>query len=84
MHDAGLERLASDGYGRVVLWMLSTNRRAAAFYRRRGWVADGHLRLQQFGGDGGPRPASGAVAPGGVTGRSAGGPAGQIFSRPSQ
>ncbi len=50
VHDAGLERLASDGYERVVLWMLSTNRRAAAFYRRRGWVADGHLRLQQFGG----------------------------------
>jgi GNAT superfamily N-acetyltransferase len=50
VHDAGLECLAADGYGRAVLWMLSTNHRAAAFYRRRGWTADGRLRLQQFGG----------------------------------
>jgi len=79
VHDAGLERLAIDGYGRIVLWMLSTNRRAAAFYRRRGWVADGRLRLQQFGGTVvldrrlARRPP--AVRPPA---------AGQIFSRPSQ
>ena len=50
VHDAGLERLTADGYGRAVLWMLSTNRRAGAFYRHRGWATDGRLRLQQFGG----------------------------------
>ncbi len=50
LHDTGLERLAAAGCTGAVLWMLSTNARAAAFYRRRGWVADGRLRLQQFGG----------------------------------
>jgi GNAT superfamily N-acetyltransferase len=69
--DAGLERLATAGYHRAVLWMLSTNERAAAFYRHRGWVADGRLRLQQFGG---------TV----VLDRRLARPLPQILSRPSQ
>jgi len=50
VHDAGLERLAADGFDRAVLWMLSTNARAARFYDRRGWERDGRIRVQQFGG----------------------------------
>jgi GNAT superfamily N-acetyltransferase len=50
VHDAGLGRLAADGCDRAVLWMLSTNVRAARFYSRRGWVRDGRIRVQQFGG----------------------------------
>jgi GNAT superfamily N-acetyltransferase len=50
VHDAGLARLTDAGHDRAVLWMLSTNARAAAFYARQGWVRDGRLRVQQFGG----------------------------------
>lgn len=50
VHDAGLARLGDAGSDRAVLWMLSTNARAAAFYERRGWVRDGRIRVQQFGG----------------------------------
>ena len=50
VHDAGLARLADAGCVRAVLWMLSTNARAARFYERRGWVRDGRIRVQQFGG----------------------------------
>jgi len=50
VHDAGLDRLADAGARRAVLWMLSTNTRAAAFYERQGWERDGRIRVQQFGG----------------------------------
>jgi len=50
VHDAGLSCLVDAGYDRAVLWMLSTNRRAARFYERQGWVRDGRIRVQQFGG----------------------------------
>jgi RimJ/RimL family protein N-acetyltransferase len=50
VHDAGLGILADSGYGRAVLWMLSTNARAARFYERNGWRRDGRIRVQQFGG----------------------------------
>jgi GNAT superfamily N-acetyltransferase len=50
VHDEGLVRLAGLGHDRAVLWMLSTNARAACFYRRQGWVRDGRIRVQQFGG----------------------------------
>jgi GNAT superfamily N-acetyltransferase len=50
LHDAGLDRLAGRGSARAVLWMLSTNARAAAFYAKQGWSRDGRIRVQQFGG----------------------------------
>ncbi len=50
VHDAGLGRLRDAGYRDAVVWMLSTNARAARFYARQGWVRDGRLRVQQFGG----------------------------------
>jgi RimJ/RimL family protein N-acetyltransferase len=50
IHDAGLERLALAGYDRALVWMLSTNTRAARFYERQGWRRDGRIRVQQFGG----------------------------------
>jgi GNAT superfamily N-acetyltransferase len=50
VHDAGLDRLADDGFVDAVLWKLSTNARAGRFYERQGWVRDGRIRVQQFGG----------------------------------
>jgi ribosomal protein S18 acetylase RimI-like enzyme len=50
VHDEGLVRLARRGHERAVLWMLSTNARAARFYERQGWARDGGIRVQQFGG----------------------------------
>jgi RimJ/RimL family protein N-acetyltransferase len=50
VHDAGLRHLADGGFERAVLWMLSTNHRARAFYERQGWTRDGRIRVQQFGG----------------------------------
>ena len=50
VHDAGLDRLAGDGCDRAVLWMLSTNARAAQFYEREGWLREEKIRVQQFGG----------------------------------
>jgi GNAT superfamily N-acetyltransferase len=50
VHDAALERLSRRGIDRVVLWVLSTNRRARRFYEHLGWERDVVLRVQQFGG----------------------------------
>ncbi len=50
VHNAGLAALADAGYARAHLWMLSTNVRASRFYDRQGWVRDGRIRVQQFGG----------------------------------
>ena len=50
LHDAALCRLADTGCRHGVVWMLSTNARARRFYDRQGWMADGRLRVQQFGG----------------------------------
>ena len=73
VHEAALAELAGLGYRHVVLWMLSTNVRAARFYRRQGWERDGGIRVQQFGG---------AVV---IDHRLARGlPPAQIFWRPSQ
>jgi len=89
LHDAALARLATAGYDSAVVWMLSTNERARRFYDRQGWARDRVLRVQQFGGrvviD---HRLSRALGPDGDGaeggGRTAPGPGGQIFSRPSQ
>lgn len=41
LHDRVVEDLAASGRGSAVLWVLSTNERAKAFYVRQGWVPDG-------------------------------------------
>jgi GNAT superfamily N-acetyltransferase len=37
LHDAALDRLREDGCAEARLWVLEDNRRARAFYERRGW-----------------------------------------------
>jgi RimJ/RimL family protein N-acetyltransferase len=39
-HDAGVTQLGALGYRHAVLWVLSANPRARAFYARRGWRRD--------------------------------------------
>jgi ribosomal protein S18 acetylase RimI-like enzyme len=39
-------RLAAAGYSEALLWVLRGNTRAAAFYEREGWSADGSSRLE--------------------------------------
>lgn len=50
LHDAALDHLASCGFLTARVWMLGTNDRAGAFYRRQGWVEDGTTRTQVVGG----------------------------------
>jgi GNAT superfamily N-acetyltransferase len=39
---SALEELRSDGYQEVTLWVFAANERACSFYRRFGFVPDGH------------------------------------------
>ena len=39
-----LERLQSDGFAEVVLWVIEENQRALDFYRRFGFIRDGSVR----------------------------------------
>jgi ribosomal protein S18 acetylase RimI-like enzyme len=41
------QRLKEQGFEAAVLWMLLGNERAASFYEREGWVADGATREEQ-------------------------------------
>ncbi|MEV6642854.1 GNAT family N-acetyltransferase [Amycolatopsis sp. NPDC051371] len=43
LHDRVLEELSGDS---VVLWVLSTNERAKAFYVRQGWAPDGATQTE--------------------------------------
>ncbi|WIY02655.1 GNAT family N-acetyltransferase [Amycolatopsis mongoliensis] len=43
LHDRVVEELSGDS---VVLWVLSTNERAKAFYVRQGWVDDGATQTE--------------------------------------
>ncbi|MFJ7218304.1 GNAT family N-acetyltransferase [Amycolatopsis sp. NPDC098790] len=43
LHDRVVEELPGDS---AVLWVLSTNERAKAFYLRQGWVADGATQTE--------------------------------------
>jgi ribosomal protein S18 acetylase RimI-like enzyme len=40
-------RLKEQGFEAAVLWVLQGNERAASFYEREGWVADGAVREEQ-------------------------------------
>jgi ribosomal protein S18 acetylase RimI-like enzyme len=39
--DAGLQRLATEGFRDVLLWVLADNKRAQQFYAAAGWSSDG-------------------------------------------
>jgi GNAT superfamily N-acetyltransferase len=41
LHEAALQELRDAGATRATLWVLQGNQRAAAFYERHGWTADG-------------------------------------------
>jgi ribosomal protein S18 acetylase RimI-like enzyme len=41
------ERLKEQGFGAAVLWVLVGNERAARFYEREGWTADGATREEE-------------------------------------
>jgi GNAT superfamily N-acetyltransferase len=46
LHDRVVLELAAGGHRSAVLWVLSTNERAKAFYVRQGWVDDGATRRE--------------------------------------
>jgi len=50
LHDAILDRLSTDAWDAVTLWVLGTNARARRFYERRGWRQVAGQRTQEFGG----------------------------------
>lgn len=41
LHDAAVGSLRGEGFSAATLWVLAANRRARAFYERRGWRPDG-------------------------------------------
>ncbi|WP_051580973.1 GNAT family N-acetyltransferase [Pseudonocardia acaciae] len=49
-HAAGMDHLAATGHRHAVLWVLAENPRAHAFYRGRGWRADGLVEEQEYVG----------------------------------
>ena len=48
--DAAIDATRERGYREAILWMLEGNRRAEAFYERRGWNRDGGKRSAQYPG----------------------------------
>jgi GNAT superfamily N-acetyltransferase len=48
--DAAIEAMRERGYRESILWMLEGNRRAEAFYERRGWTPDGGRRPAEYPG----------------------------------
>ncbi len=49
LHQRSLARLGERGFDQAGLWVLRGNERAAAFYRRHGWLADRLLRTDRSG-----------------------------------
>lgn len=48
--DAAIEAMRERGHRESILWMLEGNRRAEAFYERRGWTPDGGRRPAEYPG----------------------------------
>jgi ribosomal protein S18 acetylase RimI-like enzyme len=48
--DAAIEAMRERGYRESILWVLEGNRRAEAFYERRGWKRDGGARAADYPG----------------------------------
>lgn len=49
LHRAGLDWLIANGCRRARLWVLSSNERAARFYRRQGWTSSGATMIDDRG-----------------------------------
>jgi GNAT superfamily N-acetyltransferase len=49
-HGAGVARLRTAGYRHAVLWVLTDNPRARAFYTRQGWRCDEFVERKEHGG----------------------------------
>jgi GNAT superfamily N-acetyltransferase len=47
---AAVQRLAEDGFGQAVLWVLAGNAAARRFYRSQGWRPDGAEKQENLGG----------------------------------
>ncbi len=45
--DHARRRMKGQGFEAAVLWVLQGNERAAKFYEREGWVADGAVRKEE-------------------------------------
>lgn len=50
LHEAAVARLREAGHELAVLWVLAGNNRAARFYERHGWEADGTVKVDDIGG----------------------------------
>lgn len=50
LHEAAVARLRDAGHDLAVLWVLATNDRAARFYERHAWQADGTTKVEDLGG----------------------------------
>lgn len=48
--EAGEKALGENGHHRALLWVLSTNERARAFYQRQGWTLGRPIRIENIGG----------------------------------
>lgn len=48
--EAAEEEIRLLGFDRILLWVLESNERARAFYRRQGWVLGRPIRLEEIGG----------------------------------
>jgi GNAT superfamily N-acetyltransferase len=48
---AGIERLTRAGYQLAVLWVLTDNVGARAFYEHQGWLADREQKMYEMGGE---------------------------------
>lgn len=50
LFEEAVGELAAANFDPLILWVLSSNERARAFYERHGWVADGTCRQLDFDG----------------------------------
>jgi ribosomal protein S18 acetylase RimI-like enzyme len=50
LHSAALARLVEEGNAAAYLWVARDNPRARRFYEREGWITDGGLQDETFGG----------------------------------
>lgn len=50
LHDEVIRTFVDEGYRSAVLWVLATNERAQAFYRREGWFPDGATQTERVDG----------------------------------
>ncbi len=49
LHSAAISELATAGFTRATLWVLTSNTRARSFYEGRGWLSDGQTKVDWRG-----------------------------------